>query len=825
MDEQRAWLKARRKRRLRILAVMLSFCVLLHTYPDILVTLSAFAATGQEQPETRHITGFTALSEEIREQTVPVGTTLSELTLPDTLEAVVTEQSSEDAEDKTGGGGKEDAGEDAGKEDAGEDVGKEDAGGNGGDEDSEENDGKEPDGDTTGTEDKDDSTGETEEGEPSDSEPEDTETGGETGDNDAETGDGQDEQPENGESEETDGTTETENGDEGDSETEENTGESAPAQETHTVTMPEYLSENVISVQTLENTQTEKEEETVTIDGVTWQSEPEYDGNTEGTYIFTASLPDGYTLAYGVSLPQITVTVESDTDAVMQTLLDRIAALPDGEEYLAAEPDRDKDEEGYAAWEEKLYAYAEEALAIWEEYETLTEEQQARFSEEALEKLKVWVEIAKTAGECAQVMAAVLADSGTCGDNVNWTFDSTAGVLTISGSGPMTDYFSDRSPFYLNSDIKKIIIEDGVMSIGSFAFRRCESLTNVKIPPSVTSIGEGAFYDCTALTAVTIPDSVENIGSWAFEKCTGLTTVSFQRKEPPTAGEDIFISCTGLTNIYIPSCQYLDAYRAVEGLSAYQDKITASEHGGFTYTAAGAMITQTCTCGSVSATAELSIKEGADLDYTGSAVTPVQVTYSDDWVEQDDNKPDETSILYKDNINPGTATAELTIGGATAEISFTITLVDNTAPDKPVLQNGVTLPATWTNAQDKIPLSLYDNVGVTELWVSVDGATPYTKVNGFPGGTGSVTYDYPSVLEGEHTYRFKAVDAAGNESEKSDLFTVKLDKEKPVIGTLTYENKAKDFLDWIIGKKSMIIHVPVTDTGSGVDKISYKQTP
>ena len=89
MDEQRAWLKARRKRRLRILAVMLSFCVLIHTYPDILVTLSAFAATGQEQPVTRHITDFTALPEKIREQTVPVGTALSELTLPDTLEAVI----------------------------------------------------------------------------------------------------------------------------------------------------------------------------------------------------------------------------------------------------------------------------------------------------------------------------------------------------------------------------------------------------------------------------------------------------------------------------------------------------------------------------------------------------------------------------------------------------------------------------------------------------------------------------------------------------------------------------------------------------------------
>ena len=238
----------------------------------------------------RLINDFTVLSEEIREQTVPVGTALSELTLPDTLEVVVTGQTSEDTEDKM------------------DDGGKEDAGGNGSDEDSEENDGEEPD----DTEDEDSGTGETEEGEPDDTEQEDTETGGEIGDKDVETGDGQDEQPEDGESEETDGTTETENGDEGDSETEENSeGESAPAQETHTVIMPEYLAENVVSVQTLENTQTEKQDETVTIDGVTWQSEPEYDENTEGIYIFTAVLPDGYTLAEGVSLPQITVTVEN----------------------------------------------------------------------------------------------------------------------------------------------------------------------------------------------------------------------------------------------------------------------------------------------------------------------------------------------------------------------------------------------------------------------------------------------------------------------------------------------------------------------------------
>lgn len=153
--------------------------------------------------------------------------------------------------------------------------------------------------------------------------------------------------------------------------------------------------------------------------------------------------------------------------------------------------------------------------------------------------------------------------------------------------------------------------------------------------------------------------------------------------------------------------------------------------------------------------------------------------------------------------------------------------LDETPPDQPVLQDGVTLPEreVWTNNQTTISLKLYDGVGVTKLLVSVDGNTPYTEVSGFSGGTGSMPYDYTPVLEGEHTYQFMAEDAAGNTSVVSDLFTVRLDRTKPVIGTLTYDNKAKDFLDWIIGKKSLIIHVPVTDTGSGVEKISYTMTP
>ena len=148
---------------------------------------------------------------------------------------------------------------------------------------------------------------------------------------------------------------------------------------------------------------------------------------------------------------------------------------------------------------------------------------------------------------------------------------------------------------------------------------------------------------------------------------------------------------------------------------------------------------------------------------------------------------------------------------------------DETAPDQPVLQDGVTLPAGWTNAQDRIPLKTYDGVGVTGLLVSVDG-NPYVEVSGFSSGTGSVNYDY-AVQGGEHTYQFKVVDAAGNFAE-STMFTVKLDQTKPVIGTLTYENEVHlNLWHWIIGKTSMVIHVPVTDTGSGVNEISYTLTP
>ena len=125
--------------------------------------------------------------------------------------------------------------------------------------------------------------------------------------------------------------------------------------------------------------------------------------------------------------------------------------------------------------------------------------------------------------------------SGSCGESVNWSLDTETGLLEITGSGKMEDYYSvDGSPWYLHrSSINKCTIENGVTSIGEGAFCGCTGLTNITIPESVTSIGDDAFYWCTGLTSITIGNSVTSIGSEAFRGCTNIKTIYCRSQEPP----------------------------------------------------------------------------------------------------------------------------------------------------------------------------------------------------------------------------------------------------------------------------------------------------
>ena len=164
---------------------------------------------------------------------------------------------------------------------------------------------------------------------------------------------------------------------------------------------------------------------------------------------------------------------------------------------------------------------------------------------------------------------------GTCGmtssDDVTWLYNVSTKTLTISGTGAMADYAeaSGQPWTAMHSDIKAIVINEGVTSIGNYAFSLCEYVTSgVSIPASVTSIGNYSFnycsmtsltipsnssletigsfaFNCAGFGSVTIPASVKSIGNNAFDGSAALTTVTLNSN--PFIGESAFYSSTAVT--------------------------------------------------------------------------------------------------------------------------------------------------------------------------------------------------------------------------------------------------------------------------------------
>ena len=211
------------------------------------------------------------------------------------------------------------------------------------------------------------------------------------------------------------------------------------------------------------------------------------------------------------------------------------------------------------------------------------------------------IPFAASAATVDEAEQSVGASSGTTGD-CTWTLDDN-GTLTISGNGAMGDYYYNYSDDTFittapwGTNIKTVVIEDGVTSIGDYTFLGCTGLTSVIIPDSVTSIAVDAFYNtawynnqpnglvyagkvaykykgtitsnisiviqdgtlgiadnacecCYGLTSITIPESVISIGGFAFHECYILTSVTIPNSVT-SIGYYAFKDCTGLTSVTI----------------------------------------------------------------------------------------------------------------------------------------------------------------------------------------------------------------------------------------------------------------------------------
>ena len=183
--------------------------------------------------------------------------------------------------------------------------------------------------------------------------------------------------------------------------------------------------------------------------------------------------------------------------------------------------------------------------------------------------------------------AADIINSGTCGEDLTWTLD-VDGVLTISGTGAMQDYYWDfgdvATPWKeYCQDIQTVIIESGVTSIGSFAFYDCKSLTSVSLPDSLEQIGTYAFRDCSSLPNFTVTSGVSKIGTAVFEGCKALTEIRVAQNNPNYLTDDfgvlfnrdktVLICCpAGFIGNYVIPDSVTDisnsAFYACEGLTA-----------------------------------------------------------------------------------------------------------------------------------------------------------------------------------------------------------------------------------------------------------------
>jgi uncharacterized repeat protein (TIGR02543 family) len=245
--------------------------------------------------------------------------------------------------------------------------------------------------------------------------------------------------------------------------------------------------------------------ESLTIEGVTWESDPDYDENAEGSWLFTAKLPENYTLLDGVELPQIGVMAEPVNLLTAQQISDS-----------------------------NLY---------WELVDgTLTITGTGAMPDFGNLINRPWADQGDNIKE-------VVVDGGVTSIGRN-AFQVCRNLTSVRLPDGVTSI--GENAFWKCESLTSIKLPDGLISIGSDAFNECAKLEQVELPDSLEYIGNYAFYYCESLTKLTLPPNLRAIGNEAFRSCAKLEEITFTGMQAPILGSNVFLNCNALTDIYIP---------------------------------------------------------------------------------------------------------------------------------------------------------------------------------------------------------------------------------------------------------------------------------
>lgn len=173
-------------------------------------------------------------------------------------------------------------------------------------------------------------------------------------------------------------------------------------------------------------------------------------------------------------------------------------------------------------------------------------------------------------------LTAYAANSGNCGaglftpgKNAKFNYDPASKTLTISGTGATKDYGESVGLYPpwqdYKTEIEKLVIEEGIETVGNYNFFNFTSLKEVSLPSTLKTISgaaamanSGSFASCTALEKITLPEGLETIGYNAFNGCTALKSIKFPdslKKLEGSYGLDTvgalgpFTGCTNLETV------------------------------------------------------------------------------------------------------------------------------------------------------------------------------------------------------------------------------------------------------------------------------------
>lgn len=151
--------------------------------------------------------------------------------------------------------------------------------------------------------------------------------------------------------------------------------------------------------------------------------------------------------------------------------------------------------------------------------------------------------------ETTEGLEFILKEDGTYAVAVGTLLEEEVIEIPAEYNGKRVTEIAERG--FQQTAVKRIVIPDGLKTVGASAFRGCENLTRINLPDTVETVGSHAFYNCKSLATASLSNQLKTLGAFAFYNCKVLGAVSLP-EGLEAIGENAFFNCTALTSITVP---------------------------------------------------------------------------------------------------------------------------------------------------------------------------------------------------------------------------------------------------------------------------------